>query len=136
MKIAFDIDGVVLKSIEIILDHINKVTGRCLVPDDLFCWDLEPLGLDLGTLRDAVNYMYSQKMIEPYAGALKALSADPPHHRRASAVHHGPCNAGDRSTTARGAAVEPDCAENDRDGGKQGQTSLSEPGTGRFHSGG
>jgi hypothetical protein len=74
MRIAFDIDGVVLKSIEIILDHINKVTGRCLVPDDLFCWDLEPLGLDLGTLRDAVNYMYSQKMIEPYEGALKALS--------------------------------------------------------------
>ena len=74
MKIAFDIDGVVLKSIEIILDHINKVTGRCLIPDDLFCWDLEPLGLDLGTLRDAVNYMYSQKMIEPYEGALKALS--------------------------------------------------------------
>jgi hypothetical protein len=75
MKIAFDIDGVVLKSIEIILDHINGATGRNLCPDDLFCWDLEPLGLDLGTLRDAVNYMYSRKVIEPYEGALKTLSS-------------------------------------------------------------
>ncbi len=74
MKIAFDIDGVVLKSIEIILGHINTATGRNLSPDDLFCWDLEPLGLDLGTLREAVNYMYSEEMIEPYDGALKVLS--------------------------------------------------------------
>ena len=74
MRIAFDIDGVVLKSIEIILEHINGATGRNLTPDDLFCWDLEPLGLDLGTLKDAVNHMYSQEIIEPYDGALKVLS--------------------------------------------------------------
>ena len=28
MKIAFDVDGVVLKSIDIILDYVNKKTGR------------------------------------------------------------------------------------------------------------
>jgi uncharacterized HAD superfamily protein len=74
MKIAFDIDGVVLKSIEIILEHINEATGRNLSPDDLFCWDLDVLGLNLDTLREAVDYMYSRKMIDPYEGALTTLS--------------------------------------------------------------
>ncbi len=74
MKIAFDIDGVVLRSIEVILEYINSTTRRHLVPDDLFGWELEPLGLDLGTLRQAVDYMYSQRTIEPYDGAVKVLS--------------------------------------------------------------
>jgi hypothetical protein len=74
MKIAFDIDGVVLKSIEIILEHVNGATGRNLSPDDLVCWDLDVLGLNLDTLREAVDYMYSRKMIDPYEGALKTLS--------------------------------------------------------------
>jgi len=74
MRIAFDVDGVVLKSIDIILDHVNRTTGRNLTPDDLECWDLEPLGLDLRTLWRAVNYMYSQPVIQPYEGAWEVLS--------------------------------------------------------------
>ncbi len=74
MRIAFDVDGVVLRSIEVILEHINEVTGRNLTPDDLSMWDLEPLGLDAETLRDAVEYMFSQTRIEPYSDAVKVLT--------------------------------------------------------------
>ena len=74
MKLAFDIDGVVLRSIDLILRHINRATGRNLMPDDLFMWDLEPLGLDLGVLREAVDYMYAQENIQPYHGAVEALA--------------------------------------------------------------
>lgn len=74
MRIAFDVDGVVLRSIEVILEHINKKTGRSLTPDDLSMWDLEPLGLDAETLRDAVEYMFSQPRIEPYSDAVRVLS--------------------------------------------------------------
>lgn len=73
MKIAFDIDGVVLRSIEVILTHINQATGKQLETKDLLTWDLEPLGLSVDTLRDSVNYMYSKDYIEPYAGAETVL---------------------------------------------------------------
>jgi len=74
MRVAFDVDGVVLRSIDLILDQINRMTGRNLSPDDLFAWDLEPLGLDIHTLREAVQHMYSQRHIEPYEGAVGVLS--------------------------------------------------------------
>jgi|GEM_PF-510256 len=74
MKIAFDVDGVVLRSIDVILEHVNRVTSRNLTPDDLFMWDLEPLGLDMSTLRDAVNHMYGQPRIAHYEGAVRVLS--------------------------------------------------------------
>jgi hypothetical protein len=74
MRVAFDVDGVVLKSIDLILDQINLMTGRNLSPDNLFSWDLEPLGLDIQTLRVAVQHMYSQPHIEPYDGAVGVLS--------------------------------------------------------------
>lgn len=74
MNIAFDVDGVVLKSIEVILDSINRTTGRDLSPDDLKSWDLEPLGLDTPTLWKAVEHMYSQPSIHPYEGAVRVLS--------------------------------------------------------------
>lgn len=74
MKIAFDVDGVVIRSIDLILEHINKVTDRSLTPDDLAMWDLEPLGIDTATLRDAVDYMYAQHVIEPYNAAVQVLS--------------------------------------------------------------
>jgi hypothetical protein len=75
MKIAFDVDGVVLQSIDIILDHINRSTDRNIAPDDLAAWDLEPLGIDLPVLRDAVEYLYEQPHVRPYEGAVEALSA-------------------------------------------------------------
>ncbi len=74
MNIAFDVDGVVLKSIEIILQHINRVKGRNLTPEDLLTWDLEPLNLDEDTLLEAVKHMYAQPSIEPYDGASQVLS--------------------------------------------------------------
>lgn len=74
MKIAFDIDGVVLKSIEVILSRINQTTGNSLRPTDLKAWDLEPLGLDAATLKDAVDFMYAQIHIDPYEGAPRVLS--------------------------------------------------------------
>jgi hypothetical protein len=74
MRIAFDVDGVVIKSIDLILEHINKVTDRNLTPDDLSAWDLEPLGIDIPTLRDAVEYLYAQPVIEPYEAAVQVLS--------------------------------------------------------------
>jgi hypothetical protein len=74
MRIAFDIDGVVLKSIDVILSHINETTGRNIRPDDLAGWELEPLGLNPETLRDAVSYMYSQPKIEHYSDAPKVLN--------------------------------------------------------------
>jgi hypothetical protein len=74
MKIAFDVDGVVLKSIDIILDYINRVEGRELRSDQLTGWELEPLGLDLETLRDAVAHLYSLPRIDPYSGAIEVLS--------------------------------------------------------------
>ncbi len=74
MKIAFDVDGVVLRSIDVILEEINRNTGRNLHTEDLSSWDLEPLGLDYEILKQAVDYMYSQPEIEPYEGAMEALS--------------------------------------------------------------
>jgi hypothetical protein len=74
MKIAFDVDGVVLRSIDVILDQINRTTGKNLKPDDLSSWDLEPLGLDLTTLREAVDFLYAQPVIESYPGAADVLS--------------------------------------------------------------
>lgn len=73
MKIAFDIDGVVLNSIEVILEHINRVKGKKLSVDELVSWELEDLGIDFKTLWDAVDYMYHQPRVEPYHGALEAL---------------------------------------------------------------
>jgi phosphoglycolate phosphatase-like HAD superfamily hydrolase len=74
MKVAFDVDGVVLNSIEIILNHINQTTGTTLGPDDLFAWDLDTIGIDEEMLRESVRYMYAQPMIEAYEGAVEALS--------------------------------------------------------------
>ncbi len=74
IKIAFDIDGVVLRSIDVILDHINESTGSGLKPDDLTGWDLEPLGLSVETLRESARHMFSQDYIEPYEGAITVLS--------------------------------------------------------------
>jgi len=74
MIVAFDIDGVVLRSIEVILEKINEHEDRSLTPEDLTSWDLEPLGLKPSTLLKAVDYMYEQPRIEPYSGAVKALS--------------------------------------------------------------
>lgn len=75
MKIAFDVYGVVLKSIDVILEYINEKSGRNLTPDDLAMWDLEPLGIDLPTLHDAVRHMYSLPRIQHYEGAVRVLSA-------------------------------------------------------------
>ena len=74
MKIAFDVDGVVLKSIDVILEYVNSKTGRDIKVDDLTTWDLEPLGLDLKTLWEAVDYMYATPRVEPYGRALEVLS--------------------------------------------------------------
>lgn len=74
MRIAFDVDGVVLNSIEIILDHINRSTGRSLTGDDLDNWELERLGIDADTLWNAVDYMYSLPYITPYNRAIETLS--------------------------------------------------------------
>ncbi len=73
MNIAFDIDGVVLNSIEIILEHINSVKGKNLTTEDLLTWELERLGLDVKTLWQAVDYMYSQPRIDPYDAAIDVL---------------------------------------------------------------
>lgn len=73
MKIAFDVDGVVLNSIEVILEHINRVTGKNLAPADLLTWELERLGIDIELMWDAVDYMYAQPLIEPYEGAAEVL---------------------------------------------------------------
>ena len=74
MRIAFDVDGVVLNSIEVILEHINELTGKHLTTSDLLDWELERLGVDIKTLWRAVEYMYRQPRIDPYYGALEALS--------------------------------------------------------------
>lgn len=74
MKIAFDVDGVVLNSIDVILEYINKVMGKRLAQSDLVSWELEDLGIDFKTLWDAVDYMYSQPLIEPYDGAVEFLA--------------------------------------------------------------
>lgn len=74
LKIAFDIDGVVLNSIEVILEYINDASGKSLTPSDLLSWELERLGLTVKTLWKAVDYMYSQPRIRPYDGAVAALS--------------------------------------------------------------
>jgi hypothetical protein len=74
MKIAFDVDGVVLKSIERILEHVNGVAGTNLTPEDLRCWQLDKLGVDLKVLRASVNDLYAQSRVEPYEGAVEVLS--------------------------------------------------------------
>jgi hypothetical protein len=74
MKIAFDVDGVVLRSIDVIIDHINQTRGSNITPDDLEMWDLDPLGIDVETLRAAVRHMYVQPRIEHYRGAVRVLS--------------------------------------------------------------
>ncbi|MBI5568904.1 MAG: hypothetical protein HY914_03075 [Desulfomonile tiedjei] len=74
MKIAFDVDGVVLRSIDVILDYINRVANRNLRVDDLTAWDLEPLNIDLRTLHAAVQHMYAQPSVENYSGAVEVLS--------------------------------------------------------------
>jgi hypothetical protein len=74
MKIAFDVDGVVLKSIDVILDYINRVEGRDLRPDQLTGWELEPLGLSMETVSEAVEYLYSRPRVDAYSGATETLS--------------------------------------------------------------
>ncbi len=74
MNIAFDVDGVVLKSIEVILDSINRAKGLTISPEDLAAWELEPLGLDARTLNDAVTHLYAQPRVEAYDGAVQSLS--------------------------------------------------------------
>jgi hypothetical protein len=74
MKIAFDVDGVVLRSIDVILDYINRVANRDLRVDDLTAWDLEPLDIDVRTLHAAVEHLYAQPCIENYAGSVEVLS--------------------------------------------------------------
>ncbi|MGC8657476.1 MAG: hypothetical protein ACP5U1_00210 [Desulfomonilaceae bacterium] len=73
MKLAFDVDGVVLRSIDVILEHINSVTGSKIDSSSLLTWDLEPLGIDQQILLEAVDYMYSRDTIEPYYGAVETL---------------------------------------------------------------
>jgi hypothetical protein len=73
MKLAFDVDGVVLRSIEVILDHVNGATGRKISPSDLFTWDLDPLQLSPNVLREAVDYLYAMKSVDPYKGAVETL---------------------------------------------------------------
>jgi hypothetical protein len=75
MKIAFDVDGVVLKSIDVILEHINGSTGRDLTPDDLASWELDPLGIDFAAIHDAVEHMYTVPCIPHYEGAIRVLTA-------------------------------------------------------------
>jgi hypothetical protein len=74
MKIAFDVDGVVLRSIDVILEHVNCSTGSNLRPGDLTGWDLAPLNLDARHLVAAVHHMYAQPAIDHYPGALEVLS--------------------------------------------------------------
>jgi hypothetical protein len=74
MNIAFDVDGVVLNSIDRILEHINRALGKNLTQSDLLSWELEALGVDFTTLWDAVYYMYGRPYIEPYQGATEVLS--------------------------------------------------------------
>lgn len=74
MKIAFDVDGVVLRSIHVILEYVNAKRGGNLQPEDLTGWDLEPIGLDTRTLYEAVDFMYAQVEISPYPGAVEVLS--------------------------------------------------------------
>ncbi len=74
MKIAFDVDGVVLRSIDVILEYVNQKTGRDIKVDDLTTWDLEPLGLDLKTLWEAVDHLYATPKVEPYSRATQVLS--------------------------------------------------------------
>lgn len=73
MKIAFDVDGVVLQSINYILDHINEQKGLKVTPDDLFTWDLDSIGVDSETLRKAILNMYTAASIQPYERAADVL---------------------------------------------------------------
>jgi hypothetical protein len=73
MRIAFDVDGVVLKSIDIILGHLGEATGKKISPADLLTWDLEPLGLNPKQLLEAVDNMYSMDSIDSYEGAVRTL---------------------------------------------------------------
>ncbi len=74
MKIAFDIDGVVLQSIDFILDHINEEKGLKITPDELFTWDLDAIGVDSETLRKAILKMYTLPVVKSYTRAEEVLS--------------------------------------------------------------
>jgi hypothetical protein len=74
MQIAFDVDGVVIRSIEIILEHINFKTGQNLSPEDLKTWDLDPLGIERKILAESVDKMFAAEYVEPYEGAVETLS--------------------------------------------------------------
>ena len=74
MNIAFDVDGVVLNSIEIILDHMSRSTGKRFSSEELFSWELERLGVDAETVWAAVDHLYSLDWVEPYDGAVEVLS--------------------------------------------------------------
>lgn len=74
MNIAFDVDGVVLRSIEVMLQTINATEGTTLTPDELSSWDLEPLGLRPSILREAVDRLYAEPRVAAYEGAIETLS--------------------------------------------------------------
>ena len=74
MRIAFDVDGVVLNSIEVILDHMSQSTGKRFSAEELFSWELENLGVDEATIWAAVDHLYELPWVEPYEGAVDALS--------------------------------------------------------------
>ncbi|MFH0823868.1 MAG: hypothetical protein V2B18_14050 [Pseudomonadota bacterium] len=73
MRLAFDIDGVVLNSIEVMLEYVNRELGSDFTTEDLAAWDLENLGIRTETLWEAVAWMYRQPVISPYEGAVETL---------------------------------------------------------------
>lgn len=80
MRIAFDVDGVVLNSIEVILGHMSRSTGKRFSSEELFTWELENLGVDEGTIWAAIDHLYGLPWVEPYADAVEVLSRI--YHRR------------------------------------------------------
>jgi hypothetical protein len=73
MKIAFDVDGVVLESMEIITKYINQATGGHLAPADLAAYELGQLNIEVEILRGAIAYLYGLPSVPAYDGAQQTL---------------------------------------------------------------
>jgi hypothetical protein len=73
MIIAFDVDGVVLESMEIITDFINRAAGRNLKAADLVEWELGKLQIEVEILRSAVDHLYGLPSVPAYHGARETL---------------------------------------------------------------
>lgn len=82
MRIGVDIDSVVCESMPVILDEVERVTGRHLVKEDIREYDQMVDGISIGTI---IRDLYKQRPsvlhdMEPVEGAVEGVATIASQH--------------------------------------------------------